>query len=136
MKEISSNSTYTTKYLLPLILAVAAIILIGYMIFSNHNIKDFTAPVVVLLLADFVWFVKYRKLEVVYIDKNDLIVRNKKILIEDIISMKRIPPNYIYTVKYREGDEIKSFRFVIDSMFLCTPEYMKKLEALVKENNK
>lgn len=91
MKEISSNSTYTTKYLLPLILAVAAIILIGYMIFSNHNIKDFTTPVVALLLAAFVWFVKYRKLEVVYIDKNDLIVRNKKILIEDIISMKRIP---------------------------------------------
>lgn len=136
MKEISSNSTYTTKYLLPLILAVAAIILIGYMIFSNHNIKDFTAPVVVLLLAVFVWFVKYRKLEIVYIDKNDLIVRNKKILIEDIILMKRIPPNYIYTVKYREGNEIKSFRFVIDSMFLRTPEYMKKLEALVKENNK
>ena len=136
MKEISSNSTYTTKYLLPLILAVAAIILIAYMIFSNHNIKDFTAPVVILLLAAFVWFVKYRKLEIVYIDKNDLIVRNKKILIEDIISMKRIPPNYIYTVKYREGNEIKSFRFVIDSMFLRTPKYMKKLEAMVDKNKR
>ena len=50
--------------------------------------------------------------------------------------MKRTPPNYIYTVKYRDKNEIKSFRFVIDSMFLRTPEYMKKLEALVEKNKR
>jgi len=134
MKEISGNSTYTTKYGLPLIVAIGTLIILGYIIFSDYKIEDYKAPALILLFIFLAWFINYRKLETVFIDKNDLVVRGKKILITDVISMKRNPPNYIYTVKYYDGTEIKSFKVTIDTMFLRTPEYMKRLEALVEKN--
>lgn len=78
----------------------------------------------------------FKNPQTVYIDKNDFVVKGKKILITDVISIRKtfFIPNYRVRY-YDENDKIKSFKLEVDSFMNINPEFMKKLQALAEKNN-
>lgn len=77
----------------------------------------------------------FKKREIVYIDKNDFVVKGKKILITDVISIEKVFRRADYRIRYYDGDEIKSFLLEVDQVTNTLPDFMKKLQALAIKNN-
>ena len=90
----------------------------------------------IILWFLFIGFLAYlKKRQVVYIDKNDFVIKGKKILITDVISIEKVFFRADYRVRYYDGDEIKSFLLEIDQVMNTPPDFMKKLIALARKNN-
>jgi hypothetical protein len=126
MKKISATRG-------PIILkGMATIMLIIVTIVSIKESAYFMMIPAVLFAA----IAYFKNPETVYIDKNDFVVRGKKILITDVISIRKDFIIPIYRVRYYDKDDnIKSFKLEIDSFMHINPEFMKKLQALAKKNN-
>jgi len=135
MREISSKRTILYKKGLPIVILLCAIILVLFMIFDTRKTEEYIPFFATLTMFTLGWTIYFRKLEVVYIDKNDLIVRNKKILIKDVISVKQESLSSQYRVKYYDGNNINSFKFSIDTFLFIKPDFIKKLQTLVAKNN-
>jgi len=86
------------------------------------------APLLLLVC----WYLFFRQLKEVYLDKDFMLVANKKILYSDIVSFKKDnPPFPTYSVNYSEGGEVKRFKFSPKSFLFFKPSSIKKLEGLV-----
>ncbi|RDI15714.1 hypothetical protein [Flavobacterium sp. AG291] len=109
---------------------VAIVFVMIYLSFT----KNFP-PFIFIIPLIFACIAYFTKREVVYIDKNDLVVKGKKILITDVISIEKEFILHIYKVRYYDGDKIKSFKFEIDRFLPIKPDFIKKLQVLVVKNN-
>jgi len=133
LKQISSKSEPFIRKAFSIAVLTIAVIIIYLIVFEGkENSPPIAAVVFLLIMAALVYF---RKNEVVYIDKNDFVVRGKKILIEDVISITKKPLLHRYDVRYYDdGDTVKNFTFQVDSFLFFSHEYMRKLQALVEKN--
>lgn len=133
LKQISSKIEPFIRKTLSLAALTIALILTYLIIFQRkENSPPIAAVVFLLIMAALVYF---RKSEVVYIDKNDFVVRGKKILIKDVISITKKPLLHRYDVQYYDDEgAIKNFTFQVDSFLFFSHEYMKKLQLLVEKN--
>jgi len=110
-----------------------AIIMLIFATIASVDAGTYFLMIPAILFAAFAYL---KKNEVVYIDKNDFVVKGKKILITDVISIRKafFIPNY--RVRYYDKDDnIKSFKLKVDSFININPKFMKKLQALAANNN-
>ena len=120
------------------ILATGGTLLILYLLIFRVIKPEKLTPFIISVLFFLLWgsFAYFKKREVVYIDKNNFVIRGKKILITDVISIdKRFrKPEYIVRY-YGEDGQIDSFILEIDQIINTPPEFMTKLIALAAKNN-
>ena len=123
--------------LMILIALTGAFILLFLLLFKDVKFEKLAQAIPFLLFFLFMGSLAYfNKREVVYIDKNDFVVRGKKILITDVISIRRNFRSLDFKVRYYdETDKIKSFTLEIDWLGLSLPDFMKQLIALAEKNN-
>lgn len=129
MKKISSkfNPVYRKTY------AAFCLLLALAMVYWSFS-KNFP-PYIIIVPLIFACIAYFKKREVVYIDKNDFVVKGKKILITDVISIEQAFFIPVYKVRYYDGYTIKSFKLEVDQFMNIKPEFIKKLQALAAKNN-
>ena len=109
------------------------------LLFSEKKSEKSPIPIIIivalflLLLGSFAYF---KKREIVYIDKNNFVIKGKKILITNVISIDKRFRKPEYVVRYyNEDDEIIYFILEIDQVMNTPPEFIKKLQVLAAKNN-
>ena len=135
LKQISSKSGPFIRKAFSIAAFTLALIFTYLIVFEGkENSPPIAVVVFLLIMAAIAYFIKN---EVVYIDKNDFVVKGEKILITDVISITKKPLTHRYDVSYYDdGHTVKNFTFQVDSFLFFSNEYMRKLQALVEKNHR
>lgn len=133
MKKISSTRRPKIRKFIGGVILLQACVAV-YVI-NIDKLKIFDTTVFVAFSIIISSFAFLRKHQIVYIDKRDFIVKGKKILIKDVISIKQQIILPIYKVTYHDGDKIKSFKFEVDQFMHITPDFIKRLQTLAEKNH-
>lgn len=140
MKIISSTIKPKIRKVFTLLTVLIALTgtftILFLLLFKDVKFEKLAKAIPVLLSFLFMGsLAHFKKREVVYIDKNDFVVKGKKILITDVISIEKVFRRADYRVRYYDRDEMKSFLLEIDQVMNTPPEFMRKLIALAEKNN-
>lgn len=134
MYRISSGLTNFNVKILPWVFLVFVIVF-----FVLYLISGFDFLIALTVLFSFyilIWWLNMRKLKNVYLGNKMLKVDNEILYFKDIISVKKYIFSSSYTIKYRKGKEIQSFKFLPKFYLpLFTHSYIKEIRNDIKERN-
>ncbi|QEE50028.1 hypothetical protein FUA48_10680 [Flavobacterium alkalisoli] len=133
MKKISSDAPILLAKRIPYLILVFIVIAILFKIFDEFKTRDLLSY---LLLGGmlFIAWLNLRTLKVVYADKNRFVVNGQEIFFKDVLSIRKsILSRKIYVVEYNEGNEVKKFRFSVNSFMSFTPGFIKDIKIQIKE---
>ncbi|KRB56691.1 hypothetical protein [Flavobacterium sp. Root186] len=136
MKKISSKTTYFRKKIVPIILLINALILLfGFTIFdlTFKNLAFIFFPTLIFLFA---WIFNFRKLEEVYLGNKYLLIKNEKVLFENILSIDK-KSSFRYELTYQTANTVKSVIFMVDSFPkypTSTPDFLKEIKEFIEKD--
>ena len=137
MKRISSTTTYFRKKIIPIILLINILVLIvGFTVF-DYTLKNLTFILFPTLIFLFAWIFNFRELEVVYLGHKYLMIKDEKVLFEDIISIDK-KSSFRYELTYKMNNSIKSIVFIVDSFptyLTSSPDFINEIKEFIKKNN-
>jgi hypothetical protein len=134
MKRISSRRTPFLNKGTPAIILLALFVVFFFLFTDKHKISDVTPLFLGIIMFFLVWLVNGKGLKVVYVEKDGFIVNGKKILFENVVSIKRQWRTTHYRVRYQDGVKTTSFKFTI-TMFFMEPSYIKNIRRIIEERS-
>jgi hypothetical protein len=133
-RRISSITTVVHTKVIPAILSMAVVVYFVLLLFSKYSAEKLLPLLLAMIMFSIIWFLKSRNLKVVYLKNDGLIVNGKKVLFNDMISIRN-DLLHTYSIRYSDGVKDKSFRFIIDSIPFFTPAYMKQIKSVIDKNS-
>jgi hypothetical protein len=133
-RRISSITTVVHTKVIPAILSMAVVVYFVLLLFSKYSAEKLLPLLLAMIMFSIIWFLKSRNLKVVYLKSDGLIVNGKKVLFNDMISIRN-DLLHTYSIRYSDGVKDKSFRFIIDSIPFFTPAYMKQIKSVIDKNS-
>jgi hypothetical protein len=134
IRRISSITTVVHTKVIPAILLIATLVYLMLLLFSKYSAEKLLPLLLAVIMFSIIWFLKSRNLKVVYLKNDGLIVNGKKVLFNDMISIRN-DLLHTYSIRYSDGVKDKSFRFIIDSIPFFTPAYMKQIKSVIDKNS-
>ena len=133
MKKISHRLTFIYGKVLPVIFLLAGLAIAITFFFTDLKLKALLPLSLAIIMLTLGWVIYYRKLEVVYIDGKNLVIRDRRISFFDVISIHKNPLTPYYKVRYYENSKINSFKFLSKSSLYVTPSEIKEIQKLIKD---
>ena len=131
MEKISSNTTVFRKKYLPAISAICVIVSIICILVTSISIHYFTIPLFGGLIFIYAYLVSFRILQEVYMHDDFLIVKDEKIYLSSVISVRKIS-HFRYEVFYLNDNGKNSFIFMVDSFSFKSPSFINKINKFAK----
>ncbi len=125
-----SRTTFGKK-MIPIFLVISYTTIFICIVFLDFPLMKVLPLICISLIFSLGWLLTMRKLKTVYLGDNYIVVDEKKLNFEKIVSIKRFNFNTYYSVEYLENNDIKSFVFSPNTpIFLpfLEPYYVKKIK--------
>jgi len=134
MQKISSALSIFLKKNIPAFALVLALLYAMLMIFVHYTFKELAGLFSFIVFLTLSWTFSIRNMEEVYLEDDKLVVRDNKILFENIVLF--VNDFGTILVKYKDQDSYKSFKFKISDFGLSfQSNNIKRLKVMIEESN-
>jgi len=133
MQKISSDRSILFKKKMPAFALLLALLYILLKVLTNYPAADLFSILGLSIITIIGWLAYFRSVKEVYLADDGLVVNDNKILFTNIILLVHDLGTIL--VRYKEGDNYKSFKFMVgDSGPFFRSEIVKQLKKMIEES--